>query len=89
MGGVDLVSRVIIPYNLQRWGVKWYRKMIELFIELSVYNSFIIFKKLNRENNAMTHLLFRQALNEELIRFHSYGSKPPKTGLVGADANPL
>ena len=63
MGGVDLMSRVIIPYNLQRQGVKWYRKRAEFFIELSVYNSFIIFRKLNPENNTMTHLFFRQALN--------------------------
>ena len=38
MGGVDLVSRVIIPYNSQRRRVKWYRKLAELFIEVSVYH---------------------------------------------------
>ena len=37
----------------------------------------------------MRHLLFRKALIEELIQFHSYGSKPLQTGPVGADANPL
>ena len=37
----------------------------------------------------MTHLLFRQALMEELIQFHSYGSKSLRIGPVGADANPL
>ena len=89
MGGVDLLSRVIIPYNSQRQGVKWYRKLEELFTELSVYNSFIIFKKLNLENNTMTHLLFRQVFIEELIQFHSYGSKSLQIGSVGADANPL
>ena len=36
----------------------------------------------------MTHLLFRQALIEELIQFHSYGSKPLQTRPVDADANP-
>ena len=59
------------------------------FIELCVYNNFIIFTKLNPENNTMTHLLFRQALIEVLMQFHSYGSKPSQTGPVGADANPL
>ena len=59
MGSVDLVGRVIIPYNSQRRGFKWYRKLAELFIELFVYNSFIISKKVNPENSTMTHLLFR------------------------------
>ena len=89
MGGIDLVSRVVIPYNLQTRRFKWPQKLAELFLELSVYNSFIIFKKLNPDNNTMTHLLFRQALIEELIQFHSYGSKPTQTGPVGIDANPL
>ena len=67
MGDVDLVSRVII-HTLQfaKARLKWY--------ELSVYNSFIIFRKLNFENNIMTHLLFQQALIEELTQFHSYES---------------
>ena len=30
MGGVDLVSRVLIPYSSQRRGVKWYRKIGEM-----------------------------------------------------------
>ena len=59
MRGVHLVSRFIIPYNSQRLDVKWYQKLPELFIELSVYNSFIIFRKLYPENNPITHLLFR------------------------------
>ena len=42
MGGVDLVSRVLIPYSSQRRGVKWYRKIAELFLDISVYNSFIL-----------------------------------------------
>ena len=54
-----------------------------------MYNSLIILRKLNPENNTMTHLLFRQALIKELIQFHLYGSKPLQTEPVGADANPL
>ena len=59
------------------------------FIELCVYNSFIIFTKLNPEKNAMTHSLSRHALTEELMQFNSYGSKPSQTGPDGADANVL
>ena len=54
-----------------------------------MYSSFVIFRKLNPENNAMTHFLFRQALIEKLIQFHSYGSKPLQTGTFDADANLL
>ena len=44
MGGVDTLSRVIVPYTCQRRGVKWYRKLAELFLEISVYNSFCIWQ---------------------------------------------
>ena len=37
IGGVDTLSRVIIPYNIQRKdGNKWYRKIGELFIEIVI-----------------------------------------------------
>ena len=41
MGGVDLVSRVLIPYSSQRRGVKWYRKIGEMYLDISGYNIFI------------------------------------------------
>ena len=91
MAGVDLVSRVIIPYNSQRRGVKWYRKLAELFVETTVYNSFIVYKKLNPNDKSTTHLLFRQKLVEELVQFHLFGSRNPQTGrnATGVTDNPL
>jgi len=47
MGGVDTLSRVIIPFSVQRKGLKWYRKLAELFIDISVYNAYILWKKLH------------------------------------------
>ena len=44
MGGVDNLSCVIIPYSIQRKGLKWYRKIGELFLELAIYNSYIVRK---------------------------------------------
>ena len=41
MGGVDLLSRVLISYSCQMRGVKWYRKLAELFLDVTLYNSFI------------------------------------------------
>lgn len=50
MGGVDTLSRVLIPYSSQRKGIKWYRKLAELFLDICVYNAFIVYKKLNPGN---------------------------------------
>ena len=51
MGGVDNLSRVLVPYALARkGGIKWYRKLAEIFIDFSIYNSFVLYKKLNPGN---------------------------------------
>ena len=52
MGGADLLSCVIVPYSIQqKGGKKWYRKTEESFIELFIYNAFIVWKKLNNSTN--------------------------------------
>ena len=80
MGGVDLVDRVLISYSSQRQGVKWYRKLAELYIDIAIYNSFIIYKKLNG-GSKIDHFPFRKMLIEELIMFHVSGSSSYSTGL--------
>ena len=66
MGGVDLLSRVIVPYPIQLKGAnRWYRKIAELFIELSIYNAFILWKKLN--NSTKTQLIFREEFIQEML----------------------
>ena len=79
MGGVDLLSRVLISYSCQMRGLKWYRKLAELFLDVTLYNSFIAWSKLNPFTK-MTHLTFRKKLITEIITFHSSGSKLPPTG---------
>ena len=79
MGGVDLVSRVLIPYSSQRRGVNWYRKLAELYIDIAVYNSFIIYKKLNG-GSKIDHFNFLKILIEELIMFHAAGGSSYSTG---------
>ena len=71
MGGVDTLSRVLNPYLIQHKGLKWYRKVAELFIDISIYNSFVLWKQLNNVDE--THLGFRQKLIEEIITYHSFG----------------
>ena len=66
MGGVDLLSRVIVPYPIQlKDANRWYRKIAELFIELSIYNAFILWKKLN--NSTKTQLIFREEFIQEMF----------------------
>ena len=79
MGGVDLVSLVLIPYPSQRRGVKWYHKLAELYIDVAVYNSFIIYKKL-MVGSKIDHFNFQKMLIEELIMFHASGGLPYSTG---------
>ena len=72
MERVDLLSRVIVPYSIQqKGGNKWYKKTAELFIELPVYNAFIVWKKLNNSTN--TQLIFRHELIQEIITIHLNG----------------
>ena len=42
MGGVDTLSRNLDPYSCQRKTLKWYRKLAELFIDITIYNSYVI-----------------------------------------------
>ena len=69
MGGVDTLSRVIKPYSIQKRGLKWYRKIGELFIDIAIYNAFIIWKKLNPQRKD-TNLDFRMELIKTIIQFH-------------------
>ena len=69
MGGVDTLSRVIKPYSLQRKGLKWYRKIGELFFDVTIYNAFVFWKKINVNNKAY-HLKFRQDLTKIIVMYH-------------------
>ena len=89
MGGVDTLSRVIIPYNSQRKGLKWYRKLAELFIEICSYNSFILWKKLNPDRNNIDNLKFKKMLVEDIISFYSHGTRLHQTGPVNVSQNSL
>ena len=81
MGGVDTLSRVLIPYSGQRKGcVKWYRKLAELLLDIAVFNSFVCWRKLNnlpKRGLKVSHLGFRKRLITEMITMHAHGSGPP------------
>ena len=50
MGGIDNLSRVLDPYSYQRKSLKWYRKIAELFLDVSIYNSFVVWREPNNSN---------------------------------------
>ena len=65
-------------------------KIAELFVDICVYNSCILWKKLNPDEGQVDHLRFRKQLINELIPFHSYGAtKQNKTGKKNSAENPL
>ena len=82
MGRADLLNPVIVPYSIQqKGGNKWYKKIMELFIKLPVYNAFIVWKKLNNSTN--TQLIFRHELIQEIITIQLNGQS-----LLNADRGP-
>ena len=89
MGGVNNLSQVIIPNNIQRkGGHKWYRKIVELFNEIAIYSAFVIFQK----SHQTMQLTFRQELIRELLMYHLHGAPTLKAGhgdQMNLNSNPL
>ncbi|XP_027894239.1 piggyBac transposable element-derived protein 4-like isoform X4 [Xiphophorus couchianus] len=69
MGGVDLSDALIQYYSVRNKTMKWYKTFFYHFIDISVVNSFIMFKMLaeKREEKAISQRQFREKLMEELI----------------------
>ena len=80
MGSVNLVSQVLILYSSQRCRVKWYRKIAELHLDISVYNCFILWKKMNPDKQNVDQLSYRKLIIKEIIMFHAFGGQSQSTG---------
>ena len=78
MGGVDTLSRVITPYSVQRKGLKWYRKIGELFFDVCIYNSYVVWKKVNK--SGISHLAYRQMLIKTIVMIHLQEKAPDQPG---------
>ena len=91
MGGVDTFSHVLILYSSQLQGTKWYHQIAELFVDICVYNSYILWEELNPDESQVDHLRFRKQIINELITFHSYGAtkQSSKTSKKNSAKNPL
>ena len=70
MDGVDNLSRVLDPYSCQRKLLKWYRKIAEGYLDVSIYNSFVVWRELNDSKD--THLNFSLKFITEIISWNSY-----------------
>ena len=71
MGGVDLVSRVLIPHAVQHRGVKWYRKLAELLIDICIYNSYILWEK-DQSCKKGRSFAVSKSYREEIIMSHAF-----------------
>ena len=85
MSGVDLLNQVLIPYYTQRWGIKWYRKIGEFMLGISVYNSFIVYQKLSPQNGIKDHLRYYMELIEEILTHHLFGVASYQHGTTPPD----
>lgn len=65
--GRDL-NRVITHVTCNAKGVKWRRKVTELFIEIAIHNSFILRKNINNIN--IDQLQFPKNIINSFIMFH-------------------
>ena len=67
MGGVDKFDQFSNYYNFDHKSkyFRWYMKIFFHFIEISINNSYILYKKVI--NSKITNLKFRKQLSKELI----------------------
>jgi len=66
MGGVDYIDQVLSPYKAERKTIRWYKKFFFHLIDLSVYNSFVVYKNLN-PTKRVVYLDFLQDLVAEIL----------------------
>ena len=85
MGGVDRLDQHIQHYEITRKrGKKYYKKIFFHFLDIALWNSFVLYKKKGRK---MDNLQYRKSLIEKLIsNYHSdqdlrkQGRPPKKPG---------
>ncbi|KAG1683248.1 PiggyBac transposable element-derived protein 4 [Nymphon striatum] len=85
MGRVDHVDQTLSTYPIRRKrGKKYYQKIFFHFLELAVWNSYILYKKSGSEKNPLD---YRLELIHLLIKKYKYSTK--SCGRPGTSANPL
>jgi len=69
MGGVDLMDQHLSYYSLTtRRTLKWWKKIFWRLVDISVVNSWIIFRHNNPESDIKSHREFRLKLVDQLVQ---------------------
>ena len=69
MGGVDLMDQHLSYYSMTaRRTLKWWKKIFWRLVDISVVNSWIIFRCNNPESDVKTHREFRMKLADQLVQ---------------------
>ena len=68
MGGVDLADQYASTYCFMRKSLKWWRKLFFWGLEISLINSYILYKLVKKQRNErpLNHLQFRKILVKQL-----------------------
>lgn len=86
MGGVDMRDQMLEGYLMERKrGSKWYVKVFKRLLNISVLNSYIIWKKANHKCD---HLTFRLALVKELLETFQMEAPKPTHGRPSTEPQP-
>jgi hypothetical protein len=77
MGGVDRADHYTSTYCFLRKTLKWWRKLFFWGLEVSVVNSYILYKENKNKNNEkpLSHLQFVDKLINQLVGNHREGLK--------------
>ena len=77
MNGVDIADQLTVFYSFVRKTRKWWRKLFFYFLEVSVVNSFLVYKL--SVSQPCSHLGFRRAIVEQVAKL-SLQQAPPRIG---------
>ena len=68
MGAVDNVSALMHPYKSTRKGLKWFRKLFEVFLDMCVLNAYVLSNK--RQTTKTKHVDFVMSLVNDIVARH-------------------
>ena len=69
MSGVDLFDQMISYYKFTRKTQKWMKKIVFYFLQMALYNSYIIYRKYSSSPQKLTLLQYHKHVIHKLIRF--------------------
>ncbi len=87
--GVDKNNQLSSFYFSDKKSLKWYKKVFLFILEVTITNSYIIYKKQVNKNKRLNHLKFRNAIIKSLIgenvneKVNIYKLKNSKNRLIG------